>query len=144
MPEIDQVIELDLGCIPEAAVSGGVLVKTDRSTFLTFNAMRKIDRRCERAGYALIEFTRCLIAQFGYPNDEARVGHPLYSSGLQGYGIYEVVNSSWSKRLDQQNRVAFPNFTALVRLVDPFDKGKLRPRSQKLVSKVVQSTRQML
>ena len=41
MEQIDKVIELDLGCVPEAAISGGVLVHTDWSTFLTFNAQRK-------------------------------------------------------------------------------------------------------
>jgi hypothetical protein len=106
---MDQVIELDLGCVPEAAVSGGVLVQTERSTFLTFNAMRKRpDGRRERAGTALIEFLSCLCTRFGYPNDEALAGHPLHAAGVVEYAIYEVLNPSWSRHLEQQNRVAFP------------------------------------
>src|SRR5690242_10834594 len=43
-----------------------------------------------------------------------------------------------------QNQSNCVSPTALVRLVDPFAKAKLRPCSQKLVSKVVQATRRML
>src|SRR5260221_909969 len=112
MGQIDKVVELDLGCVPEAAISGGVLVQTDYSTFLTFNAQRIMGQRSERVGFALVEFPRCIITQFGYPNDEARVGHPLRSSGLgeYSYGIFEVLNPSWVKRIDQQNRIKFPKW----------------------------------
>ncbi len=109
MEKTDKVVELDLGCVPEAAISGAVLVQTEHSTFLTFNAMRKVGQRRERAGTALVEFRFCECTQFGYPNDEALPGHRLYSSGLGGYGIFEVLNPSWPKRLEQQNRVAYPD-----------------------------------
>lgn len=109
MESMDQVIELDLGYVPEAAISGGVLVQTERSTFLTFNAMRKQSNGfMEPAGTAMVEFIRCQCTQFGYPNDEALAGHPLYAPGVAVYGICEVLNPSWSRRLEQQNRVAFP------------------------------------
>ncbi len=111
MEEIDKVVELDLGYTPEAAISGAVLVQTEQSTFLTFNAMRKVGQRREPAGSALVEFPFCQCTLFGYPNDEALPGHPLYSNGLDsgGYGIYEVLNPSWPKRLEAQNRVVFPD-----------------------------------
>lgn len=109
MEEVDKVIELDLGCRPEAAVSGPLLLATDRSTFLTFNAVRKVGQWWEDAGKALVEFTHCSCVQFGYPNDEALPGHPLYAAGVQSYGIYEVLNSSWHQRLINQNRVSFPH-----------------------------------
>lgn len=106
---VDKVIELDRGYLAEAAVSGAVLVQTERSTFLTFNAMQKRpDGLRERSGTALVEFPGCQCTQFGYPNDEALSGHPLYSSGLAEYAIHEVLNPSWARRLEQQNRVAFP------------------------------------
>lgn len=38
---MEEIVELDVGCRPEAAVSGPVLLQTDNSTVLTFNAMRK-------------------------------------------------------------------------------------------------------
>ena len=37
---------------------------------------------------------------------EALAGHPLYQRGLSGYGVFEVINSSWSKQLTEQNRVS--------------------------------------
>ena len=113
---IDQIVELDLGIRPEAAVSGAVLVHTERSTFLTFNAMRQADRvgpqgsPCmEDAGTAVVEFKRCLLTRFGYPNDEARWAIPRFKG--VAYGIYEVRNSSWIKEVVQMNRHAFPNTT---------------------------------
>ena len=110
MQEIDKVVELDLGYRPEAAVSGPLLLQTDYSTFLTFNAMEKrSDGLYHDAGTAVLEFPRCECTIFGYPNDEALPGHPLYPKGLHAYGIFEVLNSSWIRRLDEQNRVAFPN-----------------------------------
>jgi hypothetical protein len=98
MPEPESIVELNLGCRPEAAVSGAVLVQTELSTFLTFNAMRKTDRvgpyghYMEDAGIALVEFPSCAITKFGYPNDEGWSGIPR-TAGLS-YGIYEVRNSA--------------------------------------------------
>lgn len=109
--EIDKVFVLNMGYVPEGAISGAVLVQTERSTFLTFNAMRIIDENhLDDAGTALVEFPFCIITQFGYPNDEALPGHPLYQSGMEdhGYGIFEVLNSSWLKQIDAQNRIKFP------------------------------------
>ncbi len=42
---------------------------------------------------------------FGYPNDEVLSGHPLYARGLKWYGGYEVLESSWVRRLERMNRV---------------------------------------
>lgn len=106
MPEI--VIALDVGCRPEAAVSGAVLVKTEHSTFLTFNAMRfAADGLCHPAGMALVEFRRCTATKFGYPNDEARAGVPRFK-GLV-YGFYEVLDSEWKVELAVLNSFAFPD-----------------------------------
>ena len=108
--DVDDVVLLDLGYKPEAAVSGAVLVQTEHSTFLTFNAMKlENDGLRHPAGHAVIEFLLCAITKFGYPNDEASPGHPLYSKMAGAYDIYEVLNSSWIAELDQQNLVAFPN-----------------------------------
>lgn len=100
----------DIGFFPEAAVSGPVLLQTDYVTILTFNAVREMpDGKWHDAGQGIIEVERCTITRFGYPNDEALPGHPLYAKGLGPYGVFEVINSSWVKRLTEQNRVAFPN-----------------------------------
>jgi hypothetical protein len=113
MATAESIIELDLGCRPEAAISGAVLVQTESSAFLTFNAMRPTDRASpyggyymEDAGIALVEFLRCTITKFGYPNDEAWSGIPR-TYGL-GYGIFEVLNSNWIREITELNRHSFP------------------------------------
>lgn len=45
------------------------------------------------------------IYKFGYPNDEALHGHPLYKYGLSFYGIYEVQNSLWIEEIKNVNKV---------------------------------------
>jgi hypothetical protein len=108
------MVALDLGCVPERAISGAVLVQTERSCFLTFNATQPgPDGVMHPAGVALIEFLNCRIAQFGYPNDEAYRGHPLFAKtaalGEAWTGTHEVRDSTWIRCLEQQNRVAFPD-----------------------------------
>ncbi len=112
----DEIVELDLGVRPEAAVSGAVCLQTEAGTFLTFNAMRATDRMSphggpymEDAGTAVVEFKRCLVSRFGYPNDEARWGIPQYKN--VSYGIYEVRSSSWIKEVIRLNRYRFPQTT---------------------------------
>ncbi len=105
----EQIIELDLGCRPEAAVSGGLLVSSEYSTFLTFNAVRPTGdgSSMESAGHAVVEFPLCTITKFGYPNDEARWGIPRYQA--TSYGIYEVKNSEWIPEIVRLNRYHFPD-----------------------------------
>lgn len=106
------VIKLDLGYEPEAAVSGAFLTQDENRAFLTFNAMRLNENKLyEEAGTAVVEIVRCSITKFGYPNDEAQGGHPLYHKGLDNYGIYEVLNSSWISEQKKQNLVCFPDRT---------------------------------
>jgi hypothetical protein len=106
-------VPLNLGFLPEAAVSGPVVLQSDTSTVLTFNAVRKLpDGKREAAGTAIVEFDLCFWTTFGYPNDEALPGHPLYGRGLSAYSIFDVHNSHWVRRMTEQNRVAFPNTKA--------------------------------
>ena len=106
----DYAVPIDIGFVPEAAVSGGVLIQTEYQCFLTFNAMRVLpNRKREEAGTGIVDCRSCSITKFGYPNDEALRGHPLYKRGLHAYGVFEVRNSTWIKQMTEQNRVAFPN-----------------------------------
>jgi len=101
---------LNLGFQPEAAVSGPLLLQNDDVTFLTFNAAEiATDGSRGKGGTACIEFDLCFWTTFGYPNDEALAGHPLYGRGLSAYGVFEVHNSHWGRRMADQNRVSFPN-----------------------------------
>ena len=108
----EEIVELDLGVSPEAAVSGAVCLRTEAGTFLTFNAVRLTGRTSPYAEYmddartAVVAFTRCLVSRFGYPNDEARWGIPRYKD--VSYGIYEVRNSTWIGEVVRLNRYRFP------------------------------------
>lgn len=42
---------------------------------------------------------------FGGPNDEAFDGHPLAARGLTPYGVFEVKDSSWIRKLERMNSV---------------------------------------
>ena len=100
----------DIGFLPEAAVSGPVLLQSEDAVVLTFNAMRqRHDGRREDAGTGIVELDLCSLTKFGYPNDEALPGHPLHDRGLDAYGVFEVCNSSWIKLMTEPNRVAFAN-----------------------------------
>lgn len=104
----EQIVELDLGCEPEAAISGAVLVQTEKSCFLTFNAMRQCpDGLYRDVGTAFVEFIGLEVSKFGYPNDEAWDGIPR-TKGLS-YGIFEVFNSTWAREITELNRYSFPN-----------------------------------
>jgi hypothetical protein len=114
MVDADKVVDLDVGITPEGAVSGAVLLQTEETAFLMFNAMRDTLRPFphggfykEDAGIAVIELVRCAITKFGYPNDEAW-SHVPRTAGL-AYGVFEVHNSSWISELTRLNRFGFPN-----------------------------------
>ena len=108
----DEVVRLNIGFEPEAAVSGPVLLQTDHDVVLTFNAVRMTtDGRRDTAGTGVIEFELCSITKFGYPNDEALGGHPLFNRGLEHYGVFEVLGSTWIRQMTDQNRFCFPHTT---------------------------------
>src|SRR5215472_7277768 len=54
---------------------------------------------------ALVKFEHVLQFRFGYPNDEALHGHPLYNFGLRHYGFYLVEKSPLVAEIENQNRV---------------------------------------
>jgi hypothetical protein len=64
------------------------------------DASPQIDERV-----ALVEFVDYLSVMFGFPNDEAFLGHPLAKRGLRHYGAFRVADSSWIRSLAQLNTV---------------------------------------
>ena len=54
---------------------------------------------------AALRFTRCLQHKFGYPNEEAISGHPLWSHGLEYCACTELQGSDWLAEITKQNEV---------------------------------------
>jgi hypothetical protein len=103
-----QVQAFNLGVVPRSDVPRPVLLQSEGACYLLFEGTADAPPLSD--GVAIVTFRSCLISRFGYPNDEALAGHPLFKSGLGFYGVYEVTNSSWDRELRLQNRVAFPTF----------------------------------
>lgn len=105
----ERVVALEVGCHPEAAISGGLLLQSEEEVFLLFNALSDEPNALglyERVGTALMEFKTCFLTRFGYPNDEGRPEHALYQQGLAAldYRICEVLNSSWASAERERRR----------------------------------------
>lgn len=99
---------LDIGFSPEAAVSGAILVQSEFSTTLIFNATTKVGEYYRPVGHGIVTFRNCSITRFGYPNDEARRAIPRTQDLT--YDAYEVLESEWDAELGRLNRLAFPNY----------------------------------
>lgn len=99
---------LNLGVVPRSDVPRPVLLQSELECYLLFEGSAEASPGSE--GVAIVTFQSCLVSRFGYPNDEALAGHPLYKVGLRSYGVFEVSNSSWDHEMRAQNRVAFPKF----------------------------------
>ena len=52
---------------------------------------------------AILKFEGVLHYRFGYPNNEALQGHPLYPFGLEHYGFFTVENSPLTSEIEKQN-----------------------------------------
>jgi hypothetical protein len=63
-----------------------VLWQSEHQAVLAYHASPK----APGGPYCVVAFEGCLIATFGYPNDDALPGHPLHDKGLEWYGFYEV------------------------------------------------------
>ena len=102
---MERIAPLNIDCLPEAAVSGAILFQDEYRTFLMFNAVRTADYVA--IGRAVVEFDRCYITKFGYPNDEAWYAIPR--TRTLSYGSYEVFESDWTDEINRLNRHGFPD-----------------------------------
>jgi hypothetical protein len=98
----DEVIRLELGCVPDPAGSGAVLVATGTSAFLTFDAVVDAGGAPEPVT-ALVELVGCRTTRFGHPDAAALVGHPLASKLSGPCAVYEVRESSWRAELEARD-----------------------------------------
>jgi hypothetical protein len=101
----ERVVELDVPWVPEMAAPMPVLWQSEHQAVLAYHASPK----APGGPYCVVAFEGCLIATFGYPNEDALPGHPLHDKGLEWYGFYEVEASSWIDKLKAQNAVTFPD-----------------------------------
>jgi hypothetical protein len=105
----EHAVPVNLGVVPEAAVPEPELFQTERGAYLVFSAVKvQMDGVRRDAGFVVVEIEFCSLTQFGYPNDEALPGHPLSNKGLEPYGVFEVLGSSWIQSMTKMNRVEFP------------------------------------
>ena len=102
VPDQDRVVAYDIGVLPAGGVPAPWLLASEHDSVLLFRA---------NAGIAVVTIERCLLSKFGYPNDEALAGHPLYDHGLGFGSVFEVSNSSWVRQMNEQNKVCFPDGT---------------------------------
>jgi hypothetical protein len=92
----DHVVELELPQMDPGATTPEVAAE-DLAVTLTY---RGLD-----GGRIVCEFELPIAHYLGPPNDEAFEGHPLYERGLEPYGVFEVLESSWIRRLEEMNRI---------------------------------------
>ncbi len=103
--ELEGVPPFDPGAPMPRVYSG------DEGTFVEYNLRSwsywdNVDWESDKLQrVVLVRFVNCYAHMFGPPNDEAFEGHPLASRGLERYGTYQVLNSSWIRILERMNRV---------------------------------------
>jgi len=68
-------------------------------------SVRIVDPLTSEEPVALVRFNSCSAHMFGPPNDEAFAGHPLAGRGLHPYGVFQIDNSSWIRKLERMNSV---------------------------------------
>lgn len=93
VPERAVVIEVD-DLAWDAGAPAPVLMASEGRTLFAFDA-RLADEYYRRVA----EFVGCTSVRFGFPNDEALAGHPLYGNGLSFYAAHEVIDSRWLEEL---------------------------------------------
>lgn len=95
MDKNDEVIEAKNIPSPEPGAPLPIVASTDYDTYLAYyatvphpdwNRTNPIEVHPSMVGgVALVRLERCSVHLFGYPNDEALNGHPLWKHGLRPY-----------------------------------------------------------
>ena len=112
----DRVVELD--GVPQSSVGAPIpiVVADEHCVVLAYylqdsppgwdgSTARMVDPNDSDEPIAIVAFERCTAHLFGPPNDEAFSGHPLAARGLRPYSTFEVLESSWLRRLERMNSV---------------------------------------
>jgi hypothetical protein len=112
----DQVIELKTA--PQSSVGAPIpiVLAGEHDVLLTYyiqetpgewdgTTVRMVGTDTEGEAVAVVKFKACIAHMFGPPNDEAFAGHPLADRGLKPYGVFEITESSWIRKLERMNAV---------------------------------------
>lgn len=94
-------IRLDLTPVPSPSGSAEVVLRDQWSCKVVFAAFNTYQP-------AVAVFEGCLQIISGYPNDEALRGRIGYED--LSYGFYEALDSSWADDINEQNRLAIPDW----------------------------------
>jgi hypothetical protein len=97
----------DIGCKPSPSVPAETVIQDGWKTYLLFFAVSKVpgpSGRLDGLGVAVLDCDNCVMAKFGYPNDEGLPEHPLYCEGIADSTsfVLEVVDSAWATEVDGQ------------------------------------------
>ena len=119
MYEIDEKDEvLELKEVPQSSVGAPipVVLAGERNVILGYYLeeynedwngtwVREVNIDSNKETVAVVSFNHCSANYFGPPNDESFNGHPLYKRGLGPYGSFEILESSWIRKLERMNSV---------------------------------------
>ena len=103
--EKDQVVELKNVPQPSAGTPDPLLFASEYHVMLVYYLSRMPNQDGGREAFAVVRFKSCYAHMFGPPNDEALNGHPLFERGLMFYGVFEIQDSSWLRKLEKMNSV---------------------------------------
>lgn len=112
----DRVVELTNVLQSSVGAPTPVVLAGEHDLFLTYYLQdtpedwdgtnpRSVGMDTEDKPVAIVTFKACQAHMFGPPNDEAFDGHPLYERGLRPYGVFEIEDSSWIRKLERMNAV---------------------------------------
>jgi hypothetical protein len=102
-----RVQPFDVGCKPSPSVPAEMVIQNGWKTYLLFFAVSKAvgpSGYLDNLGVAVLDCDQCVMAKFGYPNDEGLPEHPLYRFGIAdtSSSFLEVLDSSWAADVDGQ------------------------------------------
>ena len=107
---VARIVSVDIGCQPSPSGSNELILQSEGSTVVVFTAIdTKLSARgyLEDKGTALVRCQGCNQTRQGYPNDEGRLEHPLWSVGLsEALGVAEVEDSDWVAEVENQQAQA--------------------------------------
>lgn len=116
---MQKCIKSEVEFYPESMTDPLVLSSSNKLIFCFLAVEKRSDGLLYDCGLAIFRTELCLLQKYGYPNDEAIMCYPLFSSniGFDGYSISKVTNSSWIKELESLNKIRWPN----TNFVDKYD-----------------------